>query len=353
MQTVLKRVFSSDPECEVVGAVARPEDVLEQISQLRPDVITLDLHLPGRTGVEVLRQYFPQFPIPTVVVSALSLQEGTLVLDALAEGAIDYIQKLTAAEISSRTIEIVEKIKTASRARVVAREAGVSVAPASSRPKPKPLSGAPSSSTPGLILIGSSTGGTEALKQILTELPREMPPIVIVQHIPAVFSKAFADRLNTLCALDVKEAAEGDVAKSGTVLIAPGGFHLKLQWRSQDLSWGVVIDQTEPVNRHRPSVDVLFDSVAKRDPWEQIGPLMGVVLTGMGADGADGLRRLRDLGAHTIAQDEATSVVFGMPRVAIEKGGACEVLPLGQIAQRLKEVSVRGSFGRQKKSAVS
>lgn len=321
IRQILARIL--EVELEVVGCAERPSQVEEMIVRLKPDVITLDIHMPEMDGVTLLKKYLPKFQIPTVMISSISMEESSHVLQALEAGAVDYIQKPTLDELAEVTPLIVEKVKTAASAKVKA------VTPFSQKAalqKPAAAMGALNHSN--LIAIGSSTGGTEALREVLTRLPSGIPPIVIVQHIPAVFSLAFAKRMNDLCAFEVKEAADGDECRPNRVLIAPGGFQMSLVRGSGPSGYQVQVKDAPPVNRHRPSVDVLFQSVA-----DLVGKkAVGVILTGMGADGAKGMLQMRQRGARTIAQDEASCVVFGMPQAAIKLKAAEQVRPLVDIA---------------------
>lgn len=319
---LLTRILNTDPELEVVATASLPSHVEALIEKHRPDVITLDIHMPEMNGVELLAKILPKYRIPTIMISSISMEESPQVLEALEIGAVDYIQKPSFSEIDSATPIIIEKVKAARTAKLVATTP--------MQTAEKPMSNAPLD-TSRLIVIGSSTGGTEALKGILTRLPENIPPILIVQHIPPVFSKAFANRMNELCPFEVLEAKDGDEVRPNRVLIAPGAFQMSLIGRGNNLS--VKVEDAPPMNRHKPSVDYLFKSVAK---LKNLPPIAGVILTGMGADGADGLLELRKLGAHTIAQDEASCVVFGMPKEAIKRGAAEKIAPLLEIATLLE-----------------
>ncbi len=333
IRKLLSQIFSRDPGLVFVGSVGHPAQVRQAIIELKPDVITLDIHMPEMNGVELLKKLLPEFHIPAVMISSLSREDGSFVLDALEAGAIDYIQKPSFQELGQLAPVICEKVRNAALAQVQPKSAA-------RRPR-SPGTAQGEFDENYLIAIGSSTGGTEALKQVLTGLPERIPPILIVQHIPPVFSKAFADRMNQLCVFDVCEAQDGDEVRPGRVLIAPGGRQMRVRpvGPANQGQLRISIDDSEPVNRHKPSVDALFDSVEKlRRP-----KVVAAILTGMGADGARGLLRLRQQGVRTIAQDEATCVVFGMPREAIKLGAAEEVLPLDRIADRLLELARRNS----------
>jgi two-component system chemotaxis response regulator CheB len=318
IRKILTNLFTSDPMIEVVGVAERPSQVEDLINKTRPDVITLDIHMPEMTGVELLKRYLPRHRIPTVMISSISMEESPMVLEALENGAVDYIQKPAFQNLAAQSPLIIEKVKEAAGARVKVTSRPVSQAFREQKLRQDLI-----------LAIGSSTGGTEALREVLTQLPASIPPTLIVQHIPAVFSLAFANRMNELCPFEVKEAADGDEVRPGRVLIAPGGLQMKLIRQGAVLK--VRVEDTAPVNRHKPSVDVLFDSVAA-----EIGKkALGVILTGMGSDGANGMLKMRQAGAHTVAQDEESCVVFGMPREAIARGAAEEVKSLRDIPQLL------------------
>ncbi len=293
---------------------------------MKPDVITLDIHMPELSGVELLRAYLPKNPIPTIMLSALTPSDGPEVLQALELGAVDYVQKPSSTELPLVGPMLREKIKAAATARVQ-----------SARGTPsgiRSFSGQIALDTEALVLMGASTGGTEALREVLARLPEQVPPILIVQHIPPVFSKAFAERLNGLCAFEVREAVDGDVLRPGLALVAPGGYQMKVT-QAPDGALRVRVEDTAPVNRHKPSVDVLFESATR---VTGVKKKLAVLLTGMGADGAKGLLALRNEGAHAIAQDEASSVVFGMPREAIKLGAAKEICSLTEIPRVMQDL---------------
>ena len=313
IQQLLSKVINSE-SIEVVGLASSAEEAMPLISRLRPDVITLDIHMPGMNGVGFLEKYLPVHPIPTIMISSIGMEEGDMVLRALELGAVDYIQKPTLEEISSQSSYIKEKIKIAAGIKVQKK-----LSPTKAIRKNIIFKG---DCTKKILAIGSSTGGTEAIKTVLMSLPSNIPPILIVQHIPPVFSMAFARRLNDLCPFEVKEAVNGDKIRPGRVLIAPGGYQMEVKSIQGELT--VSIFEGEKVNRHRPSVDVLFDSVANN-----IGKdALGVILTGMGDDGAKGLLKMKNAGAYTIAQDEASCVVYGMPKAAVMLGAVIETSPL-------------------------
>ncbi len=325
IRKLLSQIIEGDPDLECVGTVANPLEVDAAIQKLKPDVVTLDIHMPEMNGVELLKkEVIPKHRLPAVMISSLSKEDGTFVLDALEAGAVDYIQKPSMKELDQAVIVIREKIKSAASSKVFVRPEKSSF---HTRPKATAALGQPDPNF--LIAIGSSTGGTEALKVVLTSLPEKIPPIVIVQHIPPVFSKAFADRMNDLCPFEVKEAQDGDVVKPGRVLIAPGGFQMRLKEIAGELK--VIVEDAPPMNRHKPSVDYMFDSIAAMRRKR----VVGVILTGMGADGAKGLLKLKQAGAYTIGQDEESCVVYGMPREAAKIGAVMEVVTLTSVAEAI------------------
>jgi len=320
IRELLQRVLKEDPELQIIGVAGDAREAEAMVRAHRPDVITLDIHMPHMTGVEWLERLLPEHSIPVVMISSLQLQEGNEVFRALELGAVDYIQKPTLGELPTVGPLIREKVKEAAGAKVLRR---------SSSPQ-KPRRGfAGELDLRKVLAIGASTGGTEALKEVLQALPEKIPPTVIVQHIPPVFSKAFAERLNSLCPFEVKEAEDGDELKPCRVLIAPGGRQMKVQRSPQGLC--VRITDDAPMSRHKPSVDYLFHSIASVVGKNSVG----VILTGMGSDGAQGLLAMKKQGARTIAQDEDSCVVYGMPRVAYEIGAAESVCPLPQIAEQI------------------
>jgi two-component system chemotaxis response regulator CheB len=334
IRKVLEKIFTSDPDVNVVGSVGLPSEVEAAIEKTKPDVITLDIHLPEMNGVDLLKKYLGKYPIPTIMISSISMEEGPLVLNALEAGAVDYIQKPSSGEISTAAPMILAKVKAAAGSKV--RLPGVANF---SKKLMNSISAGMDSSR--LLAIGSSTGGTEALKEVFLRLPKDIPPTVVVQHIPAVFSKAFADRLNEICPFTVVEGKDGEEVTPGKVIIAPGGTQMKIKRTGK--SWRIIVDDSPPVNRHKPSVDYLFDSVVA----EAGASAVGVILTGMGADGAKGLKKMHELGCHTIAQNQETCVVYGMPQAAVKLGAVTQILPLQGIADELVK-----EFSKLKKKAV-
>lgn len=326
VRRVASEALASDPDIEVVGTAADPYLARDRLRELAPDVITLDLEMPRMDGLTFLRLLMEARPMPVIVLSSLSQQGSEYALEALRLGAVDVLGKPGGSySFGDLAPQLIAKVKAAARARVRPARPVADV-PAAREKAAGTFAGHPRS----LILLGASTGGTEALRDVLTELPADLPGIAIVQHIPATFSKAFADRLDSICAIEVREAVDGELLLPGTALIAPGNFHLMLQWTGQHYRARVV---TGPQVWHqRPAVDLLFKSAADCGA----GPhAIAGILTGMGKDGADGLLRLREKGATTFAQDEASCVVYGMPKAAFENGAAQVQVPLDHIARHL------------------
>lgn len=326
IRNLLTQILKQDPAFEIVGEAERPSQVEDLIKKNRPDVITLDIHMPEMDGVTLLKRIHPLYKIPTVMISSISREEGPEVLTALEVGAVDYIQKPQMSEMTEASNMIRERLKIAAQAKVIVKTS----------PAKKLVGAAANFDNHNLIVMGASTGGTEALRVVLETMPAKVPPILIVQHIPPVFSAAFANRLNELCAFEVREAKNGDEVKAGLALVAPGGKQMSLKKTGEKLF--VEINEDAPVNRHKPSVDYMFKTVAEKN----IKKVVAVILTGMGGDGAVQMKALRDKGARTIAQNEQTCVVYGMPKEAVAKGGAEFVLPLEQIAEKVLNLSSEG-----------
>ena len=326
VRNILTEGLNRDPGIEVVGSAPDPFIARDKIVQLKPDVMTLDVEMPRMDGVDFLRRLMPQYPIPVVMVSSLTQKGKRITIESLEAGAVDFVSKPStdmARGLQGMLTELCTKIKIASTANVSQWKNRRPLLPTErviSAPR------ALAESTDKIIAIGASTGGTEAIRAVINSLPATTPGIVIVQHMPSGFTKMFADRLNTTCAMQVKEAETDDRVMSGRVLIAPGEKHLTIK-----RSGGIykVTCQTGPkVCGHCPSVEVMMNSVA-----EQVGAnAVGVMLTGMGGDGADAMLAMRKAGARTIAQDEKSSVVFGMPKEAHKRGGAERLVSLDKIA---------------------
>jgi len=328
MRKLLQQLLSLAPDIEVIATTPDPFLAWEQIKKTRPDVITLDVEMPRMDGLSFLTKLMSHYPLPVVMVSSLTQANCETSLRALELGAVELFAKPASNVLNGITAaagELIEKVRIAAGAQVKK----LSTTPRPPRAARTGLGSGVVRTTHQVIAIGASTGGTAAIRALLESFPPDAPGTVVVQHMPERFTAAFAQRLDGLCQIRVSEAQHGDRVLPGHALIAPGGRHLAVVRSGAVCS--VVIEDSPPINRHRPSVDVLFRSCAR-----QLGRnAIGVILTGMGDDGAAGLKEMRDAGAHTIAQDEATSVVFGMPRQAIEAGAAVEVLALGAIGPAL------------------
>jgi len=329
VRQILSQGLQEDPDITVVGTAADPYAARDAISVLKPNVLTLDVEMPKMDGVEFLRKMMPQCPIPVVMVSSLTERGQKITMDALDAGAVDFVAKpkaQIASGLSQMMKELQEKVKAASQANV-SQWRNRNYQPVQKTPSPQGVQGIISKR---IIAIGASTGGTEALKEVLVTFTPDMPGTVVVQHMPAGFTRMFAERLNGLCSVTVKEAANGDVICDGHVYIAPGGKQLEVVRTGQ--GYGIRIFDAGLVCGHRPSVEVMMQSVAKN-----VGKnVVAAMLTGMGGDGAMGMKAMRDAGARCIAQDEASCVVFGMPKKALESGGAEKAVPLKEITRTLK-----------------
>lgn len=343
VRQTMKAILEEDGDIEVIGTAADPFAAARIIQAQIPDVITLDVEMPRMDGITFLRKLMSQCPLPVVMCSSLTEQGSETLMQALEAGAVDIILKPrmgVADHLNEARAQIRQVVKGAARARVQARKPG----PARIEPQakltadavlPPPSGRAMSRTTEMIVCIGASTGGTEALREVLEALPANSPGIVVVQHMPEHFTRAFAARLNTLCEVTVKEAEDGDTVMRGHVLIAPGGKHTMLE--RQGARYLVSVRDGPLVSRHRPSVDVLFRSAARCAGSNAVG----VIMTGMGDDGARGLLEMREGGARTFAQDEATSIVFGMPKEAIARGAADKITPLGSIAREILQATAR------------
>ena len=330
---LLAEIIDRQPDMTCVGAAADPLVAREMIRNLNPDVITLDIEMPRMDGIDFLSRLMRLRPMPVVMVSTLTERGADVTLKALELGAVDFVAKPKIGVtdgLRQLGADITDKIRTAAKARVhrlAAAPGETHAAPA----KPVTMASLGRLSTEKIIFIGASTGGTEATREILVNLPADCPAVMITQHMPPGFTKSYAARLNSLCRIRVAEAQDGERVLPGHAYIAPGGFHLSVE--RSGANYIARVQDGEPVNRHKPSVEVLFDSAAR-----VVGRnALAVMLTGMGADGAKAMRSMRDAGSHNLVQDENSCVVFGMPREAIAHGAANEVLPLTQIAPRLVE----------------
>ncbi len=329
VRNILSQGLALDPGIEVVGTASDPYIARDKIIELQPDVLTLDVEMPRMDGVAFLRKLMPQYPIPVVMVSSLTQRGKQITMEALDAGAVDFVAKPTSnvsAGLNAMLMELRSKVKIASTANVSHWKGKRPVIPQKAFGT---TSAALAESTDKVIAIGASTGGTEAIRRVIENFPASTPGTVIVQHMPGGFTKMFSDRLNQLCPMQVKEAEHGDRVRTGLVLIAPGGRQLEVV-RSGGF-YEVRLGGEEKVSGHCPSVDVMMHSVAKHVGANAIGAM----LTGMGQDGALGMLAMKEAGARCIAQDEASSVVFGMPKVAYEKGGAERLVPLEKVASSL------------------
>jgi two-component system chemotaxis response regulator CheB len=325
VRNIFTNELSYDPEIEVVGTAPDPYVARDRIVKLKPDVITLDIEMPRMDGLTFLRKLMKYYPIPTIVVSSLTSKGGDLALEALDEGAVEVMCKPGATyTVGDMALTLTEKIKAA--AKVNLEDTVQKNISADSNSKKK-LSLA--KTTNKVVAIGASTGGTQAIQSILKSMPVNAPGIVIVQHMPARFTKSFADRLDTICDIQVKEAEDSDRIIPGRAIIAPGNMHMLL--KRSGSTYYVEIKNGPLVKRQRPAVEVLFNSVAKYAGNNAIG----VILTGMGSDGSSGLLKMKESGAQTLAQDEKSSVVFGMPREAIKLGAANKIVSLDDMPREI------------------
>jgi two-component system chemotaxis response regulator CheB len=349
VRQTMTAILSADPEIEVIGTASDPFVAARRIQEEVPDVITLDVEMPRMDGITFLRKLMAQHPLPVVMCSSLTEDGSATLMQALEAGAVDVILKPridVPQFLQEASIRICDSVKAAARARLRSVPANRSDrAPVSHAPEPKltadvimpaPVAGqAMVRTTETVVCIGASTGGTESLRVVLEALPIDCPGIAIVQHMPEKFTEAFARRLDSLCAMEVKEAADGDTVLRGRVLIAPGNRHMLLQ--RSGARYYVSIRDGQLVSRHRPSVDVLFRSAARFAGANALG----IIMTGMGDDGARGLGEMKSAGSPTIAQDEASSVVFGMPKEAIARGAAGKVMPLDSLAGEIMRAGKR------------
>lgn len=332
VRKIVRWGLEHDPDIVVVATASDAYAALDRIEALTPDVVTLDVDMPGMDGIELLRRLMASGPIPVVMLSSLTQSGTKTVFEAMAAGAVDFVAKPTsdiAGGLPMMLEELREKVRMAAQANLGAwqrtraeESAGVLRLPQRHRPDARPAR---------VVAIGASTGGPEAIAAVLRRFPADMPGVVLVQHMPAEYTRRFAESLDASCAMKVRQAEHGDRIEQGQALLAPGNEHLRVRRGAN--GFDVLLDQGERVTGHRPSVDVLFDSVARAAPRDAVG----VILTGMGRDGAQGLLAMRRAGARTIAQDEASSVVFGMPKVAIALGAAERIAPLDQIASVIVE----------------
>lgn len=326
VRKILSQELASDPGIEVVGTAPDPYIARDKIVQLNPDVLTLDVEMPRMDGITFLTKLMKARPMPVIVLSSLTPEGSKSALAALEAGAVDVMSKPGSSyTVTDVCLALIERIKAVAHARVVYREPMTS--------KKSVAVTAMAETTDKIFAIGASTGGVQALTAVLTMMPSNAPGTLIVQHMPAQFTKSFAQRLNSLCQVEIREAQDGEHVIPGRVLIAPGGYHMVLQ--RSGASYYVAIKDGPLVCHQKPSVEVMFNSVAKYAGSNAIG----AILTGMGDDGADGLLAMRKAGARTVGQDEASCVVYGMPKAAFEKGGVEKVVPLDRITQTMLDLT--------------
>lgn len=338
VREVLKQILSRQPDIRVIATAPDPLFAIEKMKVEWPDVITLDIEMPRMDGVTFLNKIMAEHPTPVVICSSLAVQGAETTMQAMAAGAVSIITKPSLAVeafLNDVSNDIVEAVRGAAASNLRNLRSVRSAAPGAATPSRPPT--AMAQTTERIVAIGTSTGGTVALERVLTALPRVCPGIVIVQHMPAGFTKQFAERLNGLCEIHVEEARDGQRVLPGLALVAPGGLHMSLA--RSGAQYVVEVRDGPPVNRHKPSVDVLFRSVARFAGRNA----MGVIMTGMGDDGARGLKEMHDAGAYTLGQDEASCVVYGMPREAVGMGAVDRVLPLDAIADGIQQ----GPVGRR------
>lgn len=330
IRRLLSEILSQASDIEVVGCAEDPYQAREMIKLLNPDVLTLDVEMPKMDGISFLRNLMRLRPMPVVMISTLTQQGSPITLEALELGAVDFIAKPTVnvkQQMSQYAYVVQQKVRVAAGARVRSFKKVSTVS--------EPLPSNAQFLLNKIIAIGASTGGTEAIKEVLIKMPTNCPAIVITQHIPPVFSTSFAQRMDRTCAINVKEAQHGDKLTAGWAYIAPGGLHLNIKKRGASLY--CELDDSEPVNRHKPAVDVLFNSLLECGAKN----IVAALLTGMGSDGAKGLLSIKQAGGYTIAQDEFSSVVWGMPKAAVDLGAAHEIVALDKVTQRLLHQAIK------------
>lgn len=324
VRQILSKELEKSRDIEVIGTATDPFVARDKIVRLQPDVITLDIEMPRMDGLTFLRKLMKHYPLPVIVVSSMAPEGGENALAALEAGAVEVMSKPGASyTVGDMSVQLIEKIKAASKVDMKA------VAGARERRTEPPKRLSMIRTTEKIVAVGASTGGTEAIREFLQSFPANCPGTLIVQHMPEMFTKSFAERLNNICEPDVREAADGDTVFSGQVLIAPGNKHMVL--RRSGAQYFVKVKDGPMVHHQRPSVEVMFNSVARYAGTNSVG----VIMTGMGSDGGRGLLGMKEAGARTIAQDEKSCVVYGMPRAAVELGAAEFVLPLNKIAAKV------------------
>lgn len=337
IQGLITEIINAVPDMTVIGVADDPFEAREKIKELNPDVLTLDIEMPKMDGVTFLKNLMRLRPMPVVMLSTLTAEGAPITLEALEIGAVDFLEKPkanVANELPRYTQALQDKIRAAASANLDKVESKKTETVERATALAKNWEHLTFKSN-HLVALGASTGGTEAIKEVVSKLPAHFPPIIITQHIPPVFSTTFAKRLDSLCSMSVYEAEDGQKVERGCIYLAPGDDHLKLVRKGSDFY--CQLERSEPVNRHRPAVDVMFDSI----PKEYVKNCTAALLTGMGADGAAGLKRLKDLGALTITQSEESCVVYGMPKAADELGASTKSLNLEKIAQTLVQTAVK------------
>jgi len=343
VRRMITEALSLDPEIEVVGTACDPFVARDKILELDPDVMTLDIEMPRMDGLTFLRILQQHRPMPIIIISSLTQAGSRAALDAMELGAVDVLAKPQSAwNLGDLRDQLARRVKGAMRARLSnLRPPGTKSAPAAA------AEAGVHYHSRQLIVMGASTGGTEAIKDVLTRLPVGLPGILIVQHIPPVFSKTFAERLNEVCAIEVREAAHGDEVRHGTALIAPGDFHMVVGWENN--AYRIQLRQDPPIHHTRPAVDMLFNSAARCAGAGTVG----VLLTGMGRDGAQGMQQLKAAGGINLVQNEQTCVVYGMPRAAVELGVADRVLPLDHMPHAILHALAAPGQAKTEKSVAT
>lgn len=334
VRNTLSSIYNSDDDIEVIGVASDPYIAVQKLREVVPDVISLDVEMPRMDGITFLAKLMSQHPIPVVILSTLTERSAQNAILAMEYGAVEVVEKPkigTRDNLESIRTQLCDKIKAASMSHVKRRGMYLSKSVA----MPSTPIGTPIQTTEKVIAIGASTGGTEAIRTMLMGMPVDCPGIIITQHMPEVFTTQFAKRLDEICPINVREAKHGDTVIRGTALIAPGNSHMCL--RRSGARYFVELNQQPLVNNHRPSVDVLFDSVAQHAGKNAVG----VILTGMGGDGAKGLKKMNDKGAYTIAQDEASCVVYGMPKEAVKLDAASVSMPLDKISSHIIQKTLK------------
>jgi len=336
VRKVFREELSREIDIEVVGTAPDPYVARDKIVNLKPDVVTLDIEMPRMDGITFLKKIVRYYPLPVIIVSSLTKKGGKLAMEALSIGALEVISKPSSAySVGEMSVQLIDKIRAVAKVKVETKKEGQSIESLQAKKAPIALA----ETTNKIIAIGASTGGTEALKVVLTGMPPNAPGILVVQHMPAHFTTSFSERLDELSAITVREAKDGDPLINGLALIAPGNYHMLLK-RSGAKHY-VQVKKGPLVHHQRPSVDVLFHSVADYAG----GNAAGVILTGMGADGAQGLLKMKKAGARTVAQDEKSCIVFGMPKEAIKLGAAEKVVPLKNVGETVLNMIVKNGFG--------